>query len=158
MGLENLFGKKQEQISPAEFWRRTAEKRGAEIPYYTFAVYLGRSNDAARDLPGLLYLAGETLWFEDFEKDMGFMKIFTPKTVWEKTEFSLPKSDIGAVKIVPRKTAFACIKGWMDPGAVAPITRIGRVFSRSVVQLGLPQGAAIYFEVMKEAELVRLLQ
>lgn len=54
-----------------EFWKEKSETYGGEIRYRSFARLLGRSDDEARDLSGLLYLIGERLIFEDFEKQGG---------------------------------------------------------------------------------------
>ena len=157
MGFLDFLGQKKETESPEEFWRRTAEKRGGEIKYYTFAIFLGRSKDSPCDLPGLLYMAGDTLWFEDFEKDAGWMRLFTPKSAYAKTEFGVPASDIRWARPVSRKTAFACIDGRMEPKAAPLITPFAKVFFRSAVEIGLSDGGGLYFEVLKEKELLVLL-
>jgi hypothetical protein len=157
MGILDLLGRKQDAISPEEFWRKTAEKRGADINYYTFAIFLGRSKDSLRDLPGLLYLAGDTLWFEDFEKDPGFLRLLSPKPAYVKTEISVPGADIVSAKAVLRKMALACVKGWMEPATAPSVTSFGRIFLRSAVEIVLSQGRGIYFEAMKEKELLELL-
>jgi hypothetical protein len=157
LSLKDIFQQKPDAETPEEFWRRTAEKRGAEIKYFSFAIYLGRSKQTVRDQPGLLYLAGDTLWFEDFEKDAGILSVFSSKTPYVKTEFGISKADIGSAKIIGKKTAVACIRGWTEPASAPVITRLGRIFSRSVVQIGVTKGASHYFEAMKEGELIGLL-
>jgi hypothetical protein len=162
MDLGELF-KKPDLMSPEEFWKQTAEKRGAEIKYYTFAIYLGRSKETLLDLGGLLYLAGDTLWFEDFEKQsslFGFQtsgKLFGAKKPYVKTEFSVPRADIVSAKVISKKAAMSCVMGWMEPANAPVITRWGDLFSRPAVQIGLREGKALYFDAMKERELVGLL-
>ncbi len=157
MGLQDLFGSKQETISAEEFWRRTAEKRGAEILFNTFAVYMGRAKENLHDLAGLLYLAGDTLWFEDFEKDGGLMGLFIRKSAYVKTEFSVPKADIVSVKPIQKKDALSCIRGVLQPAAVTAMSRFNGFFARPVIQIALSSGGAVYFEAMKEKELMQVL-
>jgi hypothetical protein len=142
---------------PAEFWRQTAEKRGAEIGFYTFATLVGRSGDRFLNFPGLLYSAGSFFWFEDFERDSWLSKIFASKTKYEKTELSFSKSEVQFTRIVSRMGAARCIGGAVAPEKLTPASLFTRLFSTPVTEIGLKDGSALFFEIMQRKEFLAQL-
>ena len=123
-----LFGKKHEE-SPSEFWRETAEKRGGPIGYMTYGSLLGRSGDVLVDLPGLVYTVGDSVWFEDFERDNWLARIVNSKRKFEKTEFSFARADVTQVRMVSRGAAIRCISGALLPDKLPRLSFFGRIFS-----------------------------
>jgi hypothetical protein len=150
-----LFGKRNEE-SPDEFWRSTAEKRGGEISYMTYGLLLGRSGDTIVDLPGLIYTVGDTVWFEDFERDNWLSRILNSKRKYEKTEFSFPRADVTSVRMVSRGAASRCVTGGVAPDKVSRISLVGRVFSSPITQVNLVDGSAFFFDIMKRREFIAL--
>jgi hypothetical protein len=137
---------------PAEFWRQTAERRGGEVRFFTFATLVGRSGGSFLNFPGLLYLVGDLFWFEDFERENWLSKIFASRTKWEKTELSFSKSEVQFTRIVARGGAARCIAGSIPPEKVAPASILTMIFSSPLIQVGLRDGAAIFFEILQRKE------
>ena len=142
---------------PAEFWRETAARRGGEIGFFTFATLLGKSGGTVLNLPGLLYMVGDTVWFEDFERDNWLSRILSSRQKYEKTELSFPVSEVKFTRVVSRAASARCIGGVVAPENLAPASFFTRVFSTPVAQVGLRDGSSIFLEVMLRKELFALL-
>ncbi len=149
------FGRSREE-SPDEFWRQTAAKRGGEIAFLTFATLLGRSADQPLDLPGLLYLVGETLWFEDFERDNWLSKIMGGRKKFEKTEISFLRGEVRAVQLVSRAGAARCIAGAVPAERLSPVSAVGRIFSTPIVQVSLSNGTSLFFDMIRRGDFIAL--
>ena len=150
-----LFGKKPEE-TPEEFWRKTAERRGGDVGYMTYGMLLGRSGDAVLDLPGLIYAVGDTVWFEDFERDNWLSRIISGRRKFEKTEFSFPRADVTSVRLVSRGAAARCIAGRIPPDRMPRLSLIGRLFSQPITQVNMLDGSALFFDILKRQEFVAL--
>jgi hypothetical protein len=150
-----LFGKKHEE-SPTEFWQQTAEKRGGPIGYMTYGSLLGRSGDTLVDLPGLVYTVGDSVWFEDFERDNWFARIVTSKKKFEKTEFSFPRADVTLVRMVSRGAAIRCISGNLPADRLPQLGFFGRIFSTPVIQVSMQGGTALFFDILQRREFIGL--
>jgi hypothetical protein len=138
--------------NPDDFWRETARKRGGEIGFFTFATLVGRSGGAILNFPGLLYKAGDTFWFEDFERDNWLAKILSSRKKYEKTEISFGTAEVRFVRLVSRMNAARCVGGAVAPEQLAPATVFARVFSTPVTQIGLSDGSSLFFEIMQRKE------
>lgn len=149
--------RKAQDDDPAEFWRQTAEKRGGEIRFFTFATLVGRSGGNFLNSPGLLYLVGDFIWFEDFERENWLSRIFASRTKWEKTELSFSKSEVQFTRVVSRGGAARCIAGALTPEKVAPASAFTTIFSTPVIQVTLKDGSAIFFEIMQRKEFLAQL-
>jgi hypothetical protein len=142
--------------SPEEFWRQTAAKRGGEIGFLTFATLLGRAADQQLDLPGLLYLVGETVWFEDFERDNWLAKIMGGKKKFEKTEISFVRGEVSATRLVARGAAVRCIAGAVAAEKLSPVSAVGRILATPIVQVSLSGGTALFFDMIRRTEFIAL--
>ena len=142
---------------PAEFWRETAARRGGEIGFFTFATLLGKSGGIVLNFPGLLYTVGDTVWFEDFERDNWLSRILSSRQKYEKTEVSFLMSEVTFTRVVSRASAARCIGGVIAPEKLAPASFFTRVFSTPVAQVGLRDGSSIFLEVMQRKELFALI-
>jgi len=149
------FGRSREE-SPEDFWRQTAAKRGGEIGFLTFATLLGRAADQPLDLPGLLYLVGETVWFEDFERDNWLAKIMGGRKKFEKTEISFARAEVRATRLVSRSSAARCIAGAVPAETLRPVSAVGRVLSTPIVQVSLSGGTSIFFDMIRRIEFIAL--
>jgi len=147
------FGRGREE-SPEEFWRQTAAKRGGEIVFRTFATLLGRSADQPLDLPGLLYLVGETVWFEDFERDNWLSKIMGGRRKFEKTEISFIRAEILGARLVSRASAARCIAGAVPAEKLSPVSAVGRILSTPIVQVSLSGGTSLFFDMISRNEFI----
>ena len=147
-----LWGKKGSDESPAEFWKKTGEKRGGEIGLFTFATLLGRSGDGPMALPGLLYTVGDRVWFEDFERDNWLSRILGSRQKYEKTELSFDKSEVTFSRVVSRGSALRCVSGRVPPGELPSISALGRLFVAHAVQVGLRDSSSVFLEIMREDE------
>jgi len=148
-----LWGKKKPEETPDEFWRHTGEKRGGTVEFYTFATLVGRSASQQVGLPGLLYTVGDSVWFEDFERDNWLAKILNSRQKYEKTEAGFAKADIAFVRTVSRRNAYRCIVGSTAPDSLRQQSPIARIFSTPVTEIGFKDGTAIFFEIMMAKEL-----
>src|SRR5208337_3026306 len=118
------FGRRREE-SPDEFWRQTAAKRGGEIGFLTFATFMGLSSNQPLDLPGLLYLVGDTVWFED-------------------TEISFARGEVRTTQLVSRSGAARCIAGAVAAEKLSPVSAVGRILSIPIVQVSLSNETSLF--------------
>jgi len=144
--------------SPKDFWTHTGEKRGGEVGFVSFATFLGQSGDRSRGLPGLLYTVGDTVWFEDFERDNWLAKIIAPRQKYEKTELSFAISAVAFTRAVSRRRASACIGGFVSPDSLNPLGALGRLFLSPVLQIALESGPSLFMEVLMLKELRAILK
>ena len=90
-----------------EFWTERENQYGGEIRFRSFARLLGSTHRDQKDLSGLLYQSGETLVFEDFERESALMGLIirTSKKKYEKTVIEISVQEISAVKPVTQAAA-----------------------------------------------------
>jgi len=147
------FGRGKEE-DPEEFWQRTAARRGGQIGFLTFATLLGRAEDRPLDLPGLLYVVGEMVWFEDFERDNWLARIMGGRRKFEKTELSFGRAEIRFSQLVSRSSAMRCIAGALRVDHLRSATAWARIFSTPIVQVSLENGTTLFFDMIRRAEFV----
>jgi hypothetical protein len=147
------FGRGKEE-DPDEFWQRTAAKRGGEVGFLTFATLLGRSDDRPLDLPGLLYVVGDQVWFEDFERDNWLAKIVGGRKKFEKTELSFGRGEIRSSQLVSRSSAVRCIAGALAVDKLHAVSAWARVFSTPIVQVSLANGTTLFFDMIRRTEFI----
>jgi len=148
-----FFSRRKEE-DPEEFWQHTAEKRGGKIGFLTFATLLGRSDDRPLDLPGLLYMVGDVVWFEDFERDNWLAKIIGGRRKYEKTELSFGRGEVTSSRLVSRSSAARCIGGALPADKLRPVSALARVLSTPVVQVSLANGTTLFFDMIRRAEFI----
>jgi hypothetical protein len=151
-----LFRKGPEE-SPADFWRQTAEKRGGQIGFFTFATFLGKSSDRFMGLPGLLYTVNDAVWFEDFERDNWLSRIITSRQKYEKTELTFLLTEVRLARLVSKVGATRCIGGAVAAEKLPPASFLTRMFSTPVSQIALEDGSSLFFEIMQRKEFFALL-
>jgi hypothetical protein len=155
--MQLFWDRKKQTESPEDFWRHTGEKRGGEVGFVTFATFLGQSGDRVLGFPGLLYTVGETVWFEDFEKDNWLARIIGGRQKYEKTELRFLVSETTFTRVISRRSAYRCIGGARDPKDLPPLSPFLRMFSTSVVQIGMKSGSSLFMEIMRQKEFLDLL-
>jgi hypothetical protein len=151
-----LFGRRPDD-SPAEFWRKTGEKRGGTIGFMSFATLLGRSQDHIVDLPGLLYAVGGTVWFEDFERDNWFSRIVRTRDTYAKTEISFALADVLSTRLVTRGGALRSITGPVPPDALRPATLLNRIISTPIVQVAMRDGSSLFIDLINRKQFLALV-
>ncbi len=132
--------------TPDEFWSELEEKHGGKVRFFTFTKFLGRSQSTMDNLPGLLYIINNVLYFEDFEKDNMLARLVGRKKKFEKTEFSVSLDRLDKVRIVLRGQALNVIAGIVPGGELQGISRLRSFFSTPVYQLYLDDGESLFFE------------
>lgn len=140
-----------------EFWTEREQQYGGKIQFRSFARLLGTTLREERELSGLLFLAGGTLVFEDFEKEsalMGFI-IKTARKKYEKTVYEIPFNEISGVKPVTQGTAKRKLAG--ASGETGEISSLAAFFGRPVQELTLSTGERLYFEVLDKRSLREML-
>ncbi|MGA2974526.1 MAG: hypothetical protein ABSF77_04380 [Spirochaetia bacterium] len=148
--------RKSRDEDPAEFWRQTAEKRGGAIGFLTYASLMGRSSDQVLDLPGLLYTVGDTIWFEDFERDNWLSRLISSRKQFEKTELSFEKTAVRYTRLVSRSAAARCIIGALSAEKLSSVTFLGRFISTPIAQVALTDDSSLFFDVMRRKEFLAL--
>lgn len=141
-----------------EFWRNKEREKGGPVSLYTFAIFIGRSEDRILNLSGLLYTVESKLYFEDFEKENWLMKIMNRKSAYEKTEFFVSTGDITGTRIVSRNSAMNCVEGFVGVQETKVLGNALRFFSKPILQINLRNGTALFFDVMKLGEMQKALQ
>ena len=146
------------QEEAREFWAGKEEERGGKVDFYTFATFLGMSDDRNSMLGGLLYTIDGKIYFEDFEKENWILKVIGRKQKWEKTEFTIKSDEIARVKVVLRGSALSCIGGRLNGEETKAVSPFMRIFTKPVVQLLMKNGASYFFEIMQLGDFMRAVQ
>ena len=155
-GLSMQWFRRGKEEDPEEFWRQTAAKRGGEIGFLTFATLLGRSGDQPLDLPGLLYMVGDMVWFEDFERDNWLARIMGGRRKFEKTEISFSRQEVAAARLVTRTAATRCITGAVPAEKLPAASTLGRILSNPIVLVTIAGGSSLFFDMIRRTEFVAL--
>jgi hypothetical protein len=141
-----LLRRDEPDQSPREFWAEIEERHGGKVRFYTFTRFIGRSQAQMVNLPGLLYIINNILYFEDFEKDSMLAKLISRKSKYEKTEFSIPLERIEKKQIVSKNQAMNCIGGMVAGQDLQPVSMLQKLFATPVYQIHLDDGESIFFE------------
>ena len=141
-----------------EFWAEKERERGGTIGFYTFATYLGMSDDRAVSLGGLLYTVNGKIYFEDFEKENWLLKLVNKKQKWGKTEFSVRTEDISCIRVVNRGSAMSCTGGRLSGEETKPLSPFMRIFTKPVAQLLLHNGSSLFFEIMRLGDFIKAVE
>lgn len=140
------------------FLRQREERLGADITYRTYALFYGSSSGERRDYGVFLYTDGQTFIFEDFERPTRILGIeirTKRRQPYVKLEHSFKCSDVASTAIVSRSSALDVIGSKRK--TARPLGRLGRVFRKTVLELGLKDGTRYYFELMDPKGFQRLI-
>ena len=151
-----IFGKPSAE-DPAVFWRETAAKRGGTIGFLTFASLLGGTADGMSDTSGILYTVGESVWFEDFERNDWLRRIAGGKSTFVKTEITFTRSEVAFTRLVTRGAALACIAGKVPPADLSAASRLARLLGTPFVEVGMRDGSALFLDVIRRSEFMAVL-
>lgn len=141
-----------------KFWEEKEKEKGGKVLFFTFATFLGKTDDKQMTLGGLLYIVDDRVYFEDFEKDNWFAKITSRKKNYEKTEFSFDISDIDETKIVLKGNALNCIAGNINDGDTKSVSNILKALFQSAVQVRLKKSYSYFFDIMRDNDFLKALQ
>lgn len=141
-----------------KFWDEKEKQKGGKVDFFTFATYIGRSNDKNVSLSGLLYTIKKGLYFEDFEKQNWLYKIMGKNQKYEKTEFGIEIEEIEEIKTVSKGSALNCIAGSIDDGDTKTISKIGAFFFQPVTQIKMKTGYSLFFEIMRYKEFFQAMR
>jgi len=138
-----------------KFWDQREKEKGGKLGFFTFATFLGRSNDRSVNLGGLLYQIGNGLYFEDFEKDNWLLRIMGRKEKYEKTEFGIVFDEIEEIKTVSKSNALNSIQGFISDRELKPVSRFVKIFSQPVTQIKMRKEYSFFFEIMRYQEFLK---
>jgi hypothetical protein len=139
------------------FWENIERQKGGKVTFFTFATFLGESGSRQVSLGGLLYIVGDMVYFEDFEKENWIAKIFTRKQKWEKTEFSFRTGNLSEVRLVSKGTALNCIAGYLDEADTKPVSKVFAALFQPVIQIRLKGQGSLFFDIMRKKEFLDAL-
>lgn len=140
-----------------KFWESIEREKGGKVKFFTFATYLGESGGKQVSLGGLIYIIKNTVYFEDFEKENWFAKIFARHQKWEKTQFSFDKKNIQEIKIISKGNALNCIGGFIDEAETKSLSKIFSALFQSVVQIRLKSTGSLFFDIMRDKDFLKAL-
>jgi len=141
-----------------KFWEQREKEKGGKLGFFTFATFIGKSDDRSCNLSGLLYQIGNDLYFEDFEKENWLLKIIGRKEKYEKTEFGFLIDEIEDIKTVSRSNALNSIQGIISDRELKPVSRLARIFSQPVTQIMMRRGYSFFFEIMRYQEFLKAVK
>ena len=135
------------------FWNERSKTYGGEIRFRSFVRLLGSSGDGLRNLLGLLYLIGDRLIFEDFEKENGLLGLFMKKSKekFEKTLIEIPIEKVRSIKKVSQRGAQRKLAG--DPQPTKALSKFLAPLLMVVHEIILDDGTYFYFEIMTQTPL-----
>jgi hypothetical protein len=135
----------------SEFWGEIEKEHNAKVVFRTFAILLGKSSEVFQDLRGLLYIVGDKIVFEDFEKTDRFLEFLVRKKKekkYEKFKISFSIDEIINIKEVSNQTARRCIDGSLRHSETKTVRSRHRFFSRSICQIQLIADYSLFFDLL----------
>ena len=136
--------------TPEEFWSGREEQYGGKVRYFTFSHFLGNSQSGYKELPGLLFVIDNNLYFEDFEKDSMFGRLMGRKKSYEKTEFSIPLDQLVKKQIVRKAHAIDVIEGRKNGAELLPASGLSILGPSPVYHLMAEDGTSWFFDQVME--------
>jgi len=123
-------------------------ENGGKLEYRTYAQFLGKSGEGAKNLGGLLFFVGDRLIFEDFERQSSTMLLlFRKRKEYVKLKFQINTKEIDRINLVNLSQAIKVVKYNKDPKNLTEISTLRRIIFRNVTQILLKDGSAYYFEI-----------
>jgi hypothetical protein len=123
-------------------------ENGGKLEYKTYAQFLGKSGEKAKNLGGLLFYVVDRLIFEDFERQSSsLLLIFKKRSEYVKLKFQINVSDIERINLVNLSQAVKVVKHNKDPRELTEVSTLRKLLFRNVSQILLKDGSAYYFEV-----------
>lgn len=144
-----------------KFIQELEEKRGSKIRWKTYSTWYANSDGVQREYGVFLYRAGDSFWFEDFERIPTFLgfpikqKKDAPKYI--KYEASFPMEQVKDTKPVTRATAERVAAGRLEPKFAKTANGWQRVFSQIVEMVTLSDGTVHFFELMDRKQFLAQL-
>ncbi|MBI9100181.1 MAG: hypothetical protein JEY91_16990 [Spirochaetaceae bacterium] len=142
-----------------QFKTEREEKFGGKIRFLSYARFIGRaSTKKVLNRGGLLYVIGDNLYFEDFERTAGVMTMFNHKENYTKTELSFDLGEISMVKKINEKSAISSVRGNTEENQILPVTKgfLG-FFVTPVVQIMVHNQTSLFLDIMDNDGFVTLI-
>ena len=140
------------------FWAEKEDEKGGKVKFFTFATFIGNTGSRPSTLGGLLYLIGERLYFEDFEKDNWFAKIVSRKKNYEKTEFEIDIKDIEEIKTISKSSALNCIAGIVKDEDTRSVSFVTKALFQSIVQIRIKNSISYFLDIMRDKDFLAALK
>lgn len=142
-----------------QFWKEKEETLGGKVLHQTYATFLGDAGaESFNGRGGLLYVVGNRIYFEDFEKFNAMMALFNrTDDKYAKTEFSMLLEDVKAVQRVSEKDAKSCIMGILKEDALPSLTKFKSLFYKGYWEIEVKDRPAMFFEIMDDTKLFELI-
>jgi hypothetical protein len=154
----NLYNENNTNQEQEAVLRQIEEACGGPIAFKTFAFYLGNSAGRAGERGGLIYIVGDDLYFEDFEKTGGLSQFFRKKTAYEKLRFSIPVRSIDRIQVTTERSARRCIRRITSPADIKEPPFWLLWFSRKVYMIERAGGPAEFFDILDDAAFLAFLR
>ncbi len=140
-----------------EFWERKERETGGPILYRSFAILLGRMTEGRLDRSGILFVSGNSIHFEDFEKQDPLSWLFRrKKKPYSQYITSVSLSDVSEIRLIPERDAVRVLKGTLPPSRTRTFSLLNAVGSKRISQIILRNDDSLFLEVLDHRGLAEI--
>lgn len=157
-----------------KFWKEKESQLKEEIRFRTYASFKGEVikgkapvadkylGKPPSDKGGLIYGAGNMIYFEDFEKKnpMGIL-VGGDNAVWTKTERSFSLEDIVGIKNVSEEGARRAIQGKIDPESLSTSDKKSKNLLHNFTRyfcIELKEEKFLFFEILEKKDFLDFIE
>ncbi|MFP4178650.1 MAG: hypothetical protein ACLFNZ_09820 [Spirochaetaceae bacterium] len=150
----------EEKKSDTEtFLAALEEQNGGPLEWRTYAFLLGASGDNnPRSLGGLLYVAADTLIFEDFERENALLGLLGKRKKYEKCKIEASLSSVAELRSVAAGEARRAINGKCEPNTLPVLSGIRKILEKRTEAVIFKDGTAWFFEMYDTEGLKKILK
>lgn len=141
------------------FFHEKEQIYGAPVIFKTFAYMYVRGETSIVSLPGLLYIVGGRICFEDFERTGGMEMFFRrQREAFVKFTAEEPLSSALRWELVSSRNADRYLMGCISEEDLKPASLVSRIMGRPRVHIAFDTGTHWILEVMSVAEFFAILE
>jgi hypothetical protein len=139
--------KTEDEIST--FWKGVEEEHHGKVQFKTSALFLGKSRGPLVNIFGILYVVGDHVVFENFEKGPDLFQVLLKRNKkFEKHKVVLSVEQILDVKEVTKRSAHRCLDGLIADSETSSPGFFDSLFASGVRQIRLRSGESLFFDMV----------
>lgn len=136
-----------------DFIKELEEAYGQPIGWRTYSMWFGHSDGTVREFGVILFLIGDIIHYEDFEKQRSLLGFQLPKKAntpaYVKMKGSFSRKDVVDIQKVAKTSAEAWLRTSV-PQPPRPVGKLASLLRQTVTMVTLRDGTRMFFELLDE--------
>lgn len=134
-------------------------ENGAPVRWRTYAFYQVSGKGQKGTIGGLLYIAGNSLIFEDFEPEKSMYSLFSPrKQQYTKFKIEADLDSIQTIRATTPSVALQVLEGKQSARNLPSLTKLQRIFQRTIYMIHFKDDNVWFCEIFDIAGLKNIIK